>query len=171
MNKDKLRYLTRTAMLLALTIVFQSLGRFIPLGPNSMYIVGPLVNACLLISTGLVGIYSGTVISILTPFGAILTGATMPLPLAPFVALGNFALVLLFYVFRKKKVIGLITGAIAKFLVIYGSLLTIIPYFKILPSQQASNLASKAFGWPQLITALIGGIIALPVIMRLEKRI
>jgi len=171
MDKNRVRYLTRTAMLLALAIVFQSLGRVIPLGPNSQYVVGPLVNACLLISTGLVGICSGAVISILTPFGAILTGAAMPLPLAPFVALGNFALVLLFYVFRKKKVIGLLTGAIAKFLVIYGSLLTVIPFFKFLPAQQAANLASKAFGWSQLITALIGGVIALPVIVRLEKRI
>jgi len=37
---DKLKYLTRTAMLLALTVIFQFIGRFIPLGPNSNFIVG-----------------------------------------------------------------------------------------------------------------------------------
>jgi len=58
---DKLKYLTRTAMLLALTVIFQFIGRFIPLGPNSNFIVGPLVNACLIISAGLVGLFSGTV--------------------------------------------------------------------------------------------------------------
>lgn len=171
MNKDKVKYLTRTAMLLVLTIIFQAFGRSFPLGGNSSFIVGPLVNACLLISTGLIGIYSGTAISILSPIGAILTGAAMPLPFVPFVALGNFALVLFFYLLRKKKVLGVITGAIVKFLVIYGSLLTVIPYFKILPPMQISKFITGQFGWAQLITALIGGVIALPVIIRLEKRI
>jgi len=171
MKKEKLRYLTRTAMLLALTIVFQSLGRLIPLGPNSSFIVGPLVNACLIVSAGLVGVYAGAVVSILSPFGAILTGAGMPLPLAPFIALGNFALVLFFYIFRKKKIAGILSGAVAKFLVIYGSLMTIIPYFKILPSQKALAFASTAFGPTQIVTALIGGIIAFPIIVILEKRI
>jgi len=100
---DKLKYLTRTAMLLALTVIFQFIGRFIPLGPNSNFIVGPLVNACLIISAGLVGLFSGTVISVLAPYGAILTGATLPLPLAPFVALGNFVLVLAFIFSGRKK--------------------------------------------------------------------
>ncbi|ODM27751.1 ECF transporter S component [Acetivibrio mesophilus] len=171
MNNNKLKYLIRTAMLLALTIVFQSLGRLIPLGQNSNFIVGPLVNACLIISAGLVGVFSGAAISFLAPYGAILTGATMPLPLAPFIALGNFALVLVFYIFRKKKVIGIILGSIAKFAVIYGSLLYIIPFFKLLPANNAMALANAAFGWPQLVTALIGGIIAMPIIYRLEKHI
>lgn len=168
---DKLKYLTRTAMLLALTMIFQFIGRFIPLGPNSNFIVGPLVNACLIISAGLVGLFSGTVISVLAPYGAILTGATLPLPLAPFVALGNFVLVLAFYIFRKKKVAGIIAGSIAKFAVIYGSLLYIIPFFKLLPQNKAMALAGAAFGWPQLVTALIGGIIAIPVVHRLEKHV
>lgn len=102
-NNHKLKYFTRTAILLALTVVFQFLGRPILLGPNSNFIVGPLVNACLVISSGLVGLFSGAVISVLAPYGAILTGAALPLPLAPFIALGNFALVLAFYIFRKKK--------------------------------------------------------------------
>ncbi|HOM02339.1 MAG TPA: ECF transporter S component [Acetivibrio sp.] len=170
-NNYKLKYFTRTAMLLALTIVFQSLGRRIPLGQNSNFIVGPLVNACLIISSALVGLLSGAVISVLAPYGAILTGATMPLPLAPFVALGNFVLVLAFYIFRKKKVIGIILGSIAKFAVIYGSLLYIIPFFKLLPKNKAMALAGAAFGWPQLVTALIGGIIAIPIIYRLERHI
>jgi len=155
-------------MLLALTVIFQFIGRFIPLGPNSNFIVGPLVNACLIISAGLVGLFSGTVISVLAPYGAILTGATLPLPLAPFVALGNFVLVLAFYIFRKKKVAGIIAGSIAKFAVIYGSLLYIIPFSNCC-SNKAMALAGAAFGWPQLVTALIGGIIAIPVVHRLEN--
>ncbi|WP_010249738.1 ECF transporter S component [Acetivibrio cellulolyticus] len=168
---NNVKYLTRTAMLLALTIVFQFLGRLFPLGGNSNFIVGPLVNACLIISASLVGIYAGAVISILSPFGAILTGALLPLPLALFVALGNFSLVLIFYIFRKKEIIGIISGAIVKFAIIYGSLLYVIPFFKLLPATQALKLASANFGWLQLVTALVGGIIAIPIIRRLEKHI
>ncbi|HOQ37772.1 MAG TPA: ECF transporter S component [Acetivibrio sp.] len=171
MNNSKIKFITRTAMLLALTIVFQALGRTIPAGLNSNFIVGPLVNACLVVSATLVGIYGGAVISVLAPFGAILTGAKLPLPLAPFIALGNFVLVLAFYIFRKKKIVAIAVGSVAKFVVIYGSLLYIIPFFNLLPKNQALNLAGAAFGWPQLVTALIGGVIALPIIMKLEKHV
>ncbi|OPZ93739.1 MAG: hypothetical protein BWY74_01008 [Firmicutes bacterium ADurb.Bin419] len=171
MNNNKVKFLTRTAMLLALTLVFQYLGRLIPLGQYSSFIVGPLVNACLLISTGLVGIYSGAVISVLSPFGALLTGAAYPLVFAPFIALGNFVLVLLFYIFKEKRVIGVISGAIAKFVVIYGSLLYVIPYFKLMPTNMALKLAGFSFGWPQLVTALIGGAIAIPIIKRIKRLI
>ena len=171
MNNNKIKFITRTAMLLALTIVFQAIGRSIPLGPNSNFIVGPLVNACLVISVTLVGIFGGAVISVLSPFGAILTGASMPLPLAPFIALGNFALVLAFYIFRKHKAIAIVSGSVAKFAVIYGSLLYIIPFFNLLPKNKALTLAGAAFGWPQLVTALIGGIIAMPIIIKIEKHV
>jgi hypothetical protein len=167
MNNSKVRYITRTAMLLALTIAFQIFGRAV-IPAYSNLIVGPLVNACLLISTGLIGIYSGTVIAILSPFVALFTGATIPLPLLFFVALGNFVLVFVFNIFKKKRAVGIIIGAVAKYLIIYGSLILIIPYFKV-PAAQITKLASNAFGSMQLITALIGGIIALPVIYRLEK--
>ena len=169
MNNSKVRYLTRTAMLLALTIALQIFGRAVIPGFSNL-VVGPLVNACLLISTGLVGIYSGTVIAILSPFVALFTGAPIPLPLLFFVALGNFVLVFLFHIFKKKKVVGIISGAVVKFLVIYGSLILILPYFKV-PAAQIAKLASNTFGWVQLITALIGGIVALPVILRLEKHV
>ena len=141
MNNNKIKSITRTAMLLALTIVFQAVGRTFPLGSNSNFIVGPLVNACLVISVTLVGVFGGAVISVLSPFGAILTGASLPLPLAPFIALGNFVLVLAFYIFRKKKAIAIVLGSVAKFAVIYGSLLYIIPFFNLLPENKALTLA------------------------------
>ncbi|NLD49503.1 MAG: ECF transporter S component [Clostridiaceae bacterium] len=167
MNKDRIRFITRTSVLLALTVVLQYVGRIVPLGPNSNFIVGPLVNACLIISTYFVGILSGVVISILSVVGAILTGAAMPLPLAPFIILGNLSLILAFYFLRSKKILGVVSGAVLKFAVIAISSGLIIPVLKLPPKKTQTMLF--AFNWPQLVTALIGGVIAIIVINRLKK--
>jgi len=159
--------ITRTALMLALTIVFQVIGRYIPLGPNSNFIVGPLVNACLLITASLVGFFGAAFIAIAAPFGAILTGATVPLPFTPFIALGNLVLVIIFYLLMKKSsIVGIIAGSIVKFLTLYASILVFTNLAKI-PAKKASVMIFT-FGWPQLVTALIGGAIAL-VVTRLVK--
>ena len=106
-NKSSIRFITRTAILLALTIVFQTIGRAIPLGQFNQFITGSLVNACLLIAAATTGLWGGAAVAILAPFGAILTGATMPLPFAPIVAIGNFILVLLFVLIKKNQILGI----------------------------------------------------------------
>lgn len=169
MSSLKVRLITRTAILLALTIVFQTLGRHIPLGANSQFVVGPLVNACLLIGTAVVGIWGGTIIALVSPFGAILTGASIPLPFAPFIAVGNFLLVLIFYLFRKKKIAGIITGALLKFLFLLASV-NFFVWLMNIPEKKAVGMIA-AFSWPQLVTAIIGGAIVLIIIKALSKNI
>jgi hypothetical protein len=155
--------ITRTALMLALTIVFQILGRYIPLGPNSNFIVGPLVNACLIITASLVGVFGASLIAIVAPFGALLTGATVPLPFLPFVALGNLVLVVLFYLINKKNyTAGVVAGAVVKFLALYASIIVFTNMANI-PAKKATAMIFT-FGWPQLVTALIGGVIAYFVI-------
>jgi len=69
-KKSSIRFITRTAILLALTIVFQTIGRAIPLGQFNQFITGSLVNACLLIAAALCAhcghwqFYTGVVICI-----------------------------------------------------------------------------------------------------------
>ena len=163
------RMLTRTAILLALTILFQMLGRFIPLGQFSQFIVGPLVNACLLIAAAYTGLAGGAVVAVLSPFGAILTGAAIPLPFAPFIAVGNFILVLLYVLLKKKQLAGIASGAVLKFAFLWASILTFTSLMNI-PAKKATLLIAS-FSWPQLVTALIGGAIALVVIKALGKSI
>jgi hypothetical protein len=159
--------ITRTAILLALTILFQTLGRFIPLGQASQFIVGPLVNACLLVAAAYVGLGGGAVVAVLSPFGAILTGAIIPLPLAPIIAIGNFILVLLFVLFKKKQILGIASGAVLKFLFLWGSVSLFVNLMNV-PAKKAALLVTM-FSWPQLITAVIGGVIAFIVIKALDK--
>jgi TRAP-type C4-dicarboxylate transport system permease small subunit len=161
------RTITRTAILLALTILFQTLGRFIPLGQANQFIVGPLVNACLLVAAAFIGLGGGAVVSILSPFGAILTGAAIPLPFAPIIAVGNFILVLLYVIFMKKQVLGIASGAVLKFLFLWGGVSLFINLMNV-PAKKAAALVAS-FSWPQLVTALAGGVIALIVIKALGR--
>ena len=169
MKKTDIRFITQTAILLALTITFQAIGRFIPLGPNSNFVVGPLVNACLIVATATTGLLSGTIIALISPFGAILTGATIPITFAPFIAVGNFLLVLFFFILKKIKIIGIFTGSITKFAFLYTAIVYYARLMK-LPVKQAAAM-TFAFGWPQLVTALIGGFIALILLKSLKKYI
>ena len=167
--KINTKIIARTGILLAVTVVFQSLGRLIPLGPYSNFVVGPLVNASLLVSTVATGLIGGAVISIATPFIASLT-AGVPILFAPFIAIGNFILVLLFYLFMKKsKIAGIISGAILKFAFLFAA---ISIYVKLadLAQKQVANLL-YAFSWPQLVTALVGGFIGIAVSNVLVKSI
>ena len=170
-------FITRTAILLALTLVFQYLGRFIPLGPNSNFIVGPLVNACLLITAHFVGIGSAAIVSVVTPLFAALTNtsATAPFVLmfSPFIAAGNFVYALMYWLLYKKGKAaasgGTAIGAVLKFLLLSQGVKFMLG-IKEMPGP-AQTALTLMFGWPQLVTAAIGGVLAMAVIVVLEKNI
>jgi hypothetical protein len=162
--------MTRTSLLLALVVTVQMAGRLIP---NSNFVVGPLVNACLLVSTALAGVWSGIIISVISPFASLINNhapvAAALLPFAPFVAIGNAVYVLSYYLFKKRSsVVGVGIGSILKFAFLYSSINIFLQFFNF---PKFAKVLSFLFGWPQLITALIGGIIALAVIKILKDHI
>jgi len=156
------QFITRTAILLALTIVFQTMGRAIPLGQFNQFITGSLVNACLVIAAAATGIWGGAAVALLAPFGAILTGAPVPLPFAPVIAVGNFILVLMFVLIRKNPILGIAAGAVLKFGFLFAGVNIFVSLMGI-PAQKAATMIAT-FSWPQLVTAAIGGAVALIVI-------
>ncbi|HHV96528.1 MAG TPA: ECF transporter S component [Clostridiaceae bacterium] len=172
MSKSKVIIVSRTAILLALTIVFQMMGRF--MGPNNNYIVGPLVNATLIVATAATGLWGATAISVIAPFVSALTNKAAIAPLilsfSPFIALGNFVYVLCFYLISKKnKVIGIIVGSIVKFGLLLASISAFIRVMKV--EEKPAAVLTGLFSWPQLFTALVGGSIALFVIRTLKRNI
>ena len=78
------KWLARTAILLALTLAFQMIGLPQP-------VTGPAVNAMLLISGTYVGALGGIIIGLLTPLIAFARGILPPplAPMIPFIMLGN----------------------------------------------------------------------------------
>jgi hypothetical protein len=154
-QKTGIRWLTRTAILLAIALVIQ-------MGGFPQFITGPLVNAVLYLSAMIVGWQGGVLIGICTPFIAAMRGILPPplTPMIPFIALGNGILVILFfYLGSKNKILGIIIASVVKFLVLVSAVNLLV---------QVPPPVAQMMSFPQLITALIGGFIALLAVRALK---
>lgn len=157
------RYVARVGVLLALALIVPMLGLPQP-------ITGPAVNAVLLVAAIEVGPVGGASIGLLTPWIALLRGQlAAPLaPAVPFIMLGNAIIVLVYWLVARLtrsstlgwgSWMGVVLGAVAKYLVISGAVKLLLH----LPPKLAI-----AMGTPQLVTALIGGAAALLVARALQ---
>jgi len=157
------RTLTRTAILLGVTMAIQSLRMPPP-------ITGPLINAMLVLTTLTVGMLAGVFIGLLTPWVAFTVGILPPVlgPAIPFIMVGNAALVLVMGAAvrmgrkgrfpqgeRLGQVGGVIVGGFAKYLVISSAVRFLIE----VPAPVAAVLQL-----PQLFTAWTGGGLAVAII-------
>lgn len=168
MKENKVRGLTRTAILLAVVVVVQIVGRYIP---NNNFIVGPLVNMCLILAVISAGLWGGVAIAVLSPLVSLINNhapvAAALLPFTPFIVLANVILVVTFYLlYNRNKYVGVVAAALLKFGFLLGAINIFLNVFSF-PKFAAKLLV--LFSWPQLITALIGGFIALPILARLQK--
>lgn len=161
------KMITRTAMLLALTLVFQ-----IGFRQFAQPVVGPLVNMMLLISVLLVGLPSALMIGILTPMIAFIVGIIGLFPLIPMIIAGNMLYILMFgwirtkLSFKLKDYLSVLLAAVVKFLFLYVAVRTILPLMIV----EVKPPVIATFSLPQLYTALFGGVLALIVYNMLPFR-
>ena len=170
MKVKGIRFITITALMLALTIVFQMLRVILGL-PNTIFsqlLVGTLVNLCLLVATAGAGILSGIIISLAAPVVAFLQNSVPAFWVVPFIAIGNMAIVIIYGMFyEKSKILGFTLGAVLKTAILWvGISIVGISVFG-LPAA-AVPVVQLNFTWPQLITAIAGGILSLPVVAALK---
>ncbi len=177
MNR-KLRYLTETAVMLALLVALQALSK--PLG---QLVTGSVVNTILAITVLFAGVYSGITVSVLSPVLAYLLGIAPQILTVPAIMVGNTVFVLILHFVARndsKRILRQITAwavaAVAKFAALYGIVVWLIcgvfadrllaagvlkePMLQLLPA---------TFSWPQLFTALVGGGVALLIVPVLRK--
>jgi len=172
---NNLKNLTRAAFLLAIAIIFQLIGRTFP--GIGQILVGPAVNAILILAATICGLWLGVAVGILTPLLAWILGQlAAPLaPFIPFIIVGNLIFVILYYNFRKINkygdIIGIIIGAIFKFLFLFLSATKIVVALNIFTNPKIIKTLSVAMGVLQLITALVGGMIALVLLKLLKNKI
>ena len=168
-------YITETAAMTALLIVVQYLTK-----PAGQYVTGTCVNAVLGVSVLAVGLWSGITVALLSPFFAFLLGIGPQLfPITPSIAVGNLVFVLLLCLLAGgkelpvwRKIVAWVTAAAAKFAVLYVLVVKILCTVLTLPEPQVKTF-TVMFSYPQLITALAGGGIALlitPLLRRALKR-
>ncbi|WP_371361421.1 hypothetical protein SRRS_28380 [Sporomusa rhizae] len=162
------RILTRTALLLSLTLIFQSLRFFIPVPPFlSTFIIGSLVNASLLIAAEKAGLWPAIIIAAIAPVVAYFQ-QLLPLPvfIVP-VALGNIAYIILFLIaLRWSRLLSIVSATIGKTGLLYGIFAWLLTFVAIPPKLAAGIML--AMSWPQLVTGIFGGILASLAVRRIK---
>ena len=177
MNK-KLRWITETAIMLALLVTLQALTK-----PMGQLVTGSCVNAVLAVAVLVGGLWCGVTVAVISPVLAYLLGIAPQILTVPSIMVGNAVFVLLLHFLADpsgkklvKQVIAWVAAAVAKFAALYAIVVWVIcgvlaesllasgmlkqPMLKVLPA---------TFSWPQLITALIGGAVALVIVPTLRK--
>lgn len=177
MNK-KIRWITETAVMLALLVALQALSK--PLG---QLVTGSFVNAVLAVTVLVAGLSSGLTVALISPVLAYLLGIAPQILTVPAIMVGNSVYVVALYFIAGKdskkivrQIVAWLTAAAAKFAALYAIVVWLIcgvfsesllasgalkaPMLKALPA---------TFSWPQLFTALIGGAVALLIVPVLRK--
>jgi len=160
--------ITRAALLLALTLVFQSLRFIIPIPPFlSVFLIGSLVNACLLVAVETVGIKYAFFIACSAPIIAYFQ-QLLPLPILIIpVIIGNGIYILVFKIGAKwKGSLGICVAAISKSTFMYVAFTWLVTMIAI-PTQMTAGLMF-VMSWPQLITGVIGGMLAKVIKRKLQ---
>jgi hypothetical protein len=174
----KIRWITETAVMLALLVTLQALTK-----PMGQLVTGSCVNTVLAVSALVGGLSCGLVVALCSPVLAYLLGIAPQILTVPAIMVGNCVFVILLSLLADKtgkkpikQVTAWIAAAVAKFAALYAIVVGLIcgvlsesllaagtlkaPMLKALPA---------TFSWPQLITALIGGAIALLITPVLRK--
>lgn len=169
------KQITTTAVLLAICIVSQLFKNL------SVFITGPIINACLLIAVLTVGPVCGVILSVITPVTAYFLTAGGPTHLfpviVPLIMCGNAILVLVFWAIQHKKqnnvffIVGGVVGAAAKALFMGLTISLGVLGTATLPEKMAPMLPTfqKMFSVIQLATALIGLVYAFIIWIPLKK--
>ena len=174
----KLHWITETAVMLALLVSLQALTK-----PAGQLVTGSCVNAVLAVSALVGGLGCGVTVALCSPVLAYLLGIAPQILTVPAIMVGNCVFVILLALLADKsgknvlkQILAWIAAAAAKFVSLYAIVVLLIcgvlregllasglmkaPMLKALPA---------TFSWPQLITALAGGAVALLITPVLRK--
>lgn len=174
----KIRWITETAILLALLVTLQALTK-----PMGQLVTGSCVNAILAISALVGGPVCGITVALVSPILAFLLGIAPQILTVPAIMVGNTVFVVILYILADKsgknllrQILALAAAAAAKFAALYLIVVKLLCGLLAAPLLAAGTLKEPmlkvlpaTFSWPQLFTALIGGTIALLIFPILKK--
>lgn len=181
MSSQNIRKMVAAALLVALTIVFQQL-RFV-LGDSivTTYIVGSLVNLCLIVAAVAVGLWAGAAVAVISPLIAFAQGHLALVQMVPWVMAGNAVLAVLYALLaiKDKRSLSVIwprwvavgvAAAIVKFAVITLGQATVLSSMKGLAFPAALSAAATAQS-VQLVTAGVAMVLGGIVLPMLPKKV
>lgn len=164
---------------LVLTLGLIVLGLVIPQVGLPQAVTGPLVNTLLILAVEVAGVGNAVLVGLVTPLSALAHGV-LPLPLMvmiPFIGIANAILSTVYGALRaRNRVLALVGGALLKFAWLYGVTIWLVArplQVTVGGTAQAVSLPPALVGmmqWPQLATALAGGLIALGALRLVPAR-
>lgn len=163
--KKKTLLIAETAVLIALLVAIQFVTK--PLG---QFVTGSLVNLILGVAALFSGLVPGIIVALVSPFFAFMLGIGTPLiQIVPFIALGNLAFVLvLHFLYKKNAIVSVVCAAVLKFVTLFVLVTKVVLPSMGLPAPKLAVLSAN-FSWPQLVTALIGGVLTILIVPVIKK--
>jgi hypothetical protein len=163
------REVVRAALLLALLLMVQSLRFVMPLPPFiSMFAIGAMVNACLLISLEVAGWRLTMLSASIAPVIAYMQ-QVLPLPILIFpVAAANLAYLAGYAALRRQNVwLGIAVATAAKIILLWASMNLLLASLELPPA--AATMLQNMLGASQLVTGLGGGLLCIFLMRRLQQ--
>lgn len=173
--KISTKQLATAGIILAICIISQFFKNL------SVYITGPIINACLVICVLACGLICAIIISVITPITSFfITGspiiAAIP-AIMPCIMVGNALLVICIHYLNGKLVKGSISlpismgiGCVAKG-IFMGGVISLIMIPALLPEAMVPKMAvfQSTFSVVQFVTAIIGCVLAYAIWIPLKK--
>ncbi len=139
---------------------------FLPFFIHIQFISGPLVNALLIVILFLCGVRTAVLAAVIPSMMA-LAGGLLPVllaPVIPFIMISNIIFIFVIDWFYKNTLdtgrgywFGVVVGALLKFTFLFISVNFIS---RLLLKHELAAVVAQMMSWPQLATAILGGIIA-----------
>lgn len=144
---------------LAKFLTLLSIATFAPI-LLSQNLTGPIVNASLFLAVYFLGLPSAIFIALIPSLVSLSIGF-LPLalaPMIPFIMMGNIIMISTFNYFKDKNYWSAVfLSAIFKFAFLFTTSSLII---NLIIKQELATKVANMLSYPQLITAIIGGLIA-----------
>ena len=174
----KIRWITETAILLALLVTLQALTK-----PMGQFVTGSCVNAILAVAALIGGLSSGITVALISPVLAFLLGIAPQVLTVPAIMVGNTVYVVLLSLLADpsgknlpRQAAAWLLAAVGKFAALYLIVVKVICGVMASALLEAGTLKAPmlkalpaTFSWPQLVTALLGGAVALVIVPVVRK--
>lgn len=156
-------------MLIALALALQAVRLVLPLPqPVSTFVIGSLVHMMLALTWKLSGIGTACLLAALLPFTAYMQGQVLLPLLVPVIIAGNILFVVLLQLFFANRRLALFVPPLAK-AVLMGVAAWCVVNIVALPNPALRQAIVFGMSVPQLVTALLGILLARQVLLRIRK--
>ncbi len=160
-KRENLYFLSTFVLMIGSAVVAPLLGH--------QALTGVVVNATLFLATGILGLSSGILVSLVPSLIALATGLLPPVlaPMVAFIMAGNVLLVLTFNFFKDRNYwLGMILASVLKFSFLLGTSSIVI---SLLLKKEIASQVAMIMSWSQLVTALGGGYLAFFLLKKIKK--